>query len=315
MDDLTRAADAFADRLASLGWGALALAALCHLVKLVARSRAWRNVLAEAYPDAEVRWLGIFGSYAAGVGVNAILPARSGDALRLYLAKHRIEGATYPTLAASLLVEAVFDSFVALTLIVWALSTGALPGLDSFPTLPEIDWFWLFGHPRLAAAAGVAALGALLVLLVFGRRRWREFRARVAQGVVILRRPRRYLRRVVLWQSVDWALRLATIAFALSGFGLAVGPQETLLVQVTQSLSTLLPLTPGGLGTEQALLVYVLRGTASSTDVLSFSVGMRVILTTVNVVVGFAAIGLMLRTFRWRRRVESETRSGETTSP
>jgi uncharacterized membrane protein YbhN (UPF0104 family) len=306
VDSLTRATEAFVERLTSLGWGALALAALCHLVKLVVRSRAWRNVLAEAYPDSDVRWKSIFGSYAAGVGANAILPARGGDVVKLYLAKQRIEGATYPTLTASLLVEAVFDALVSAALLVWAFSLGVLPGLDSVRRLPSIDWLWLFHHPQLAAALGVATTVGLVALVVVGRRRWRDFRDRVAQGVVILRRPRRYLRRVAAWQAVDWTLRLATIYFVLRGFGLVANLHNALLVQVTQSLSTLMPLTPGGLGTEQALLVYVFRGTAPTTEVLSFSVGRLAVLTFVNVVVGFAAIGLMLRTFRWRRRVDSE---------
>ena len=191
MDSLVRALEAFVDRITTLGWSALALAALCHLAKLVVRSRAWRNVLAESYPDAEVRWRSVFGAYASGVGINAILPARTGDVVKLYLAKHRIEGATYPTLTASLLVEAVFDAFVAAALLLWAIRLGVLPGLDALPRLPAIDWLWLFQHPRLAVAVGVVAAIGMLMLFVYGRRRWREFRARVAQGVVILRRPGR----------------------------------------------------------------------------------------------------------------------------
>jgi uncharacterized membrane protein YbhN (UPF0104 family) len=307
VDSITRAAEAFLERLVALGWGALALAALCHLVKLVVRSRAWRNVLAEAYPETNVSWRSVFGAYAAGVGVNAILPARGGDVVRLYLAKHRIEGATYPTLTASLLVEAVFDSFVSVALLLWAFSLGVLPGLDSVRRLPPIDWLWLFHHPQLAAALGAAATVGAVALYVVGRKQWRDFRARVAQGVVILRRPRRYLRRVVAWQVLDWMLRLATIYFVLRGFGLVANLHNALLVQVTQSLSTLMPLTPGGLGTEQALLVYVFRGAAPTAELLSFSVGRLAVTTVVNVVVGFAAIGLMLRTFRWRGRVEAES--------
>jgi uncharacterized protein (TIRG00374 family) len=179
-----------------------------------------------------------------------------------------------------------------------------LPGLDVLPSLPPIDWLWLFQYPRLAAVVGAVAAVAAVVLIVLARRRWRSFRDRVAQGVVILRRPRRYVRRVLVWQLVDWSLRLATIYFVLRGFELAPNLHNALLVQVTQSLSTILPLTPGGLGTEQALLVYVLRGTEPAREILSFSVGMRVILTVVNVIVGFAAIGLMLRTFRWRRHLD-----------
>jgi uncharacterized membrane protein YbhN (UPF0104 family) len=70
---------------------------------------------------------------------------------------------------------------------------------------------------------------------------------------------------------------------------------------VTQSLSTLLPLTPGGIGTEQGLLVYVLRGHGSSAAILSFSVGMRVATAVVNVALAALVVLVVLRTMRWRR--------------
>ena len=58
----------------------------CQLLKLVCTSRAWRNVLAAAYPDVGVKWSSIYAAYLAGVGINAIVPARAGDAARIYLA-------------------------------------------------------------------------------------------------------------------------------------------------------------------------------------------------------------------------------------
>jgi hypothetical protein len=66
------------------------------------------------------------------------------------------------------------------------------------------------------------------------------------------------------------------------------------------------PLTPGGIGTEQALLVYVLAGEAAARAVLSFSVGMNVALITVNVALGALALVIMLRTLRWRALVGRE---------
>ena len=71
------------------------------------------------------------------------------------------------------------------------------------------------------------------------------------------------------------------------------------------SLATLVPATPGGIGTEQALLVYAFRdaGVARST-LLAFSVGMKLTLTVVNVVVGFTAIFLTLGTVRFKSVVQ-----------
>jgi uncharacterized membrane protein YbhN (UPF0104 family) len=300
------AARAFFDGLGSIGWGALAIAVGCHLLKSVARTRAWRNTIAAAYPEATVRWRTVLGAYLAGVGVNSILPARGGDALKLYLVRHRVEGATYPTLAATLLVEMIFDVAMATALLVWALSLGVLPGVDVLPSLPAIDWLWLFRYPRAATAVIVAALVLSFVLGVWASRHIAAFKERVAQGFAIVRTPGLYLRRVVAWQALDWVLRIVTIGFFLEAFGIDTGVRNALLVQVTQSLATIVPLTPGGIGTEQALLVYVLRGEATGSALLGFSVGMKATLLVVNLAVGSLAIAVMLRTLRWRRHVESD---------
>jgi uncharacterized membrane protein YbhN (UPF0104 family) len=77
-------------------------------------------------------------------------------------------------------------------------------------------------------------------------------------------------------------------------------------VQVTQSLSTIVPLTPAGIGTEQALIAYVLAGQASRTALLSLSVGMKAIISALNVALGGLALAVMLRTLHWRRAVEND---------
>jgi uncharacterized membrane protein YbhN (UPF0104 family) len=88
--------------------------------------------------------------------------------------------------------------------------------------------------------------------------------------------------------------------------------RNVLLVQVTISLASLVPATPGGIGTEQAFLVYVFRGTAPRSTLLAFSVGMRITLTVVNVIVGFGAILATLGTLRFRRHVDAAKAQGAT---
>ena len=51
------------------------------------------------------------------------------------------------------------------------------------------------------------------------------------------------------------------------------------------------------------MLVFALSGAAARSDVLAFSVGMQLVTVVVNVVLGFAAIAVMLRTLRWRGHV------------
>jgi len=307
VSQILHALDVFVDHVRSLGWSSLGVAAGLHLCKMLARTRAWRNILAAAHPHAVVRWRSVFGAYAAGSAVNAVLPARGGDILKLYLVRQRVAGSKYPTLVATLVVDTLFDFFASAALLAWALYLGVLPGLDVLGRLRSIDWSWAERDPRLALIVAGLVLVAVVAGSFVARRRINGFAQQLRDGGAILRRPRTYLRSVVSWQVLDWGCRLATIYFLLRGFGLPATLHNALLVQVTQSLSTLVPLTPGGIGTEQGLVVYVLSGQAAKAAVLSFSVGMKVVLMTVNIVVGFAAIALMLRTLRWRQLLQRPT--------
>jgi len=303
----------FFHHLATVEWKWLAIGILCHLCKLVAVSRAWQNIIQAAYPDRPVRWRQMFGSYVAGTGVNAIIPARGGDVVRLFLAKRRIEGSTYTTLVSTSLLQTLFDMLVASCFILWAVTQHVLPGVDVLrsPSLPSLDYSWAFRHPT----AGLILFGLLLflgtALVAWVSERVEEFRAKVAQGFAAFRDRSYYLRRVVLWQVVDWTLRLVTVFFFLRAFGIPATLHNVLLVQVSQSLATIFPVSPAGIGTEQALLVYIFRNVTSKSMALSFSVGMRVTLIIVNAVVGFTAILLMTGTLRVRRAAEADRAGGE----
>jgi glycosyltransferase 2 family protein len=294
------AIEAFWDYLASVQLMPLAIAICCHIAKTMCTSRAWRNVLAAAYPETRVRWLSIYGAYIAGVGVNSIFPARAGDVVRLTMAHRAVKGATYTTLVSSSLVLAIVDAVCAISLFAWAITQGVLPGLDVLPSLPSFDFRWLFEHERVGEIVLLAVVFGLIALAAWVSAHVEEFRQHVGQAFAVLHTPVRWLRTVVAWQLADWALRLTTIWFMLDAFRIDQSLRNVLLVQASQSLATLLPVSPGGVGTEQAFLVYTLRGAAPRTALLAFSVGMRLTLTTVNVVLGFAAILLTLRTLRIR---------------
>jgi len=298
----------FLDHLASVEWKWLAIAILFHLCKLLAVSRAWTNIVQAAYPDRTVRWRQMFGAYVAGTGVNAIIPARGGDVVRLFLAKRRIDGSTYTTLVSTSLLQTLFDIVVAGCFVLWAITQHVLPGLNVLksPRLPALDWGWAFRHPT----AGLILVGLLLLLgtalVAWIAERVDEFRAKVAQGFRAFQDRSYYLRHVAFWQLVDWSLRLATVFFFLRAFGIPATLHNALLVQVSQSLATIFPISPGGIGTEQALLVYIFRNVTTKSMALSLSVGMRVTLIVVNAIVGFTAILLMTGTLHIRRAAEAD---------
>lgn len=306
MGKIIDAAGQFFHHLADVHWLPLAVALLFQLVRLLTRVPAWRNIVRAAYRDVKIPRRTMLGAYFAGVGVNAILPARSGDFLKMYLVRHRIEETTYPTLGATLILETLFDSVVAGAILVWALAIGVLPSLNVLPHLPQVDWSWPLRHKREAAVIGVVWLVCLILLTAFAIVRVRKFKERVTQGFALLRRPRRFFFHVITWQSASWGCRVASVYFFLKAFGVPATLHNCLLVLVVQSLSTLLPFTPGGVGTQQGLLVYVFEHAGSGIAgalLLSFSVGMYIATTILNVVVGFAALFFMLGTLRWRRLV------------
>lgn len=294
----------FVDALTAVGWSWLGLALACHFLRLLCRAPAWRNIIRASYPDARVPFWSVYGAYVAGVGVNAVIPARGGDLLRLFLVHRRVEGAKYATLGTTLLPETLFDFFVAGALVAWALTQGFLPGLDVLPDLPTVDWSWPARHPNITMILAGALVSAAIAAYYLAEARIERFRQRVAQGFAILRDRRAYLRKVVTWQATSWIFRGASVYFFLHAFHMPATLRNTLVVLVVQSLATLLPFTPGGVGTVQGLLVYIFRDAVEASVVLSFSIGMHVATVLLNVVVGFTAIFLMLHTLRWRKVVK-----------
>jgi glycosyltransferase 2 family protein len=315
LERLGDATTAFLDTLSSVDPKLVLLGILCHLTKMACTSRAWRNVLVAAYDDRPVPWRPIYGAYVAGVGVNAILPARAGDVLRLYLTHRAIPGSTYTTLLSSTAVLAIADMSLASLLFAFALTQGVLPSVDSLPDLPAFDFAWLFANRSVANVIIVGAIFGVIGLIVWARGHIEDFGRRIGQAFNVLSPPRRYLRTVLPWQLADWGLRLGTIWCFLGAFDIDSSLRNVMLVQVTLSLATLAPATPGGIGTEQAFLTVVLRGSAPASVLLAFSVGMRLTLTLVNALAGIVAIALMLGTFNIRRAVGDARQARSTQEP
>ena len=298
MGEFFHAVRVFFDQLASVSWAALAIALALHFAKVSVRTVAWRNIIRAAYPETNVPLGPVFGAYVAGVGVNSIVPGRGGDLVKLYLVRHKVPGTTYTTLASTLFTETLVDLVLAGAIFIWALTQGVLPGLNVLPDLPSFDWGWLLRNERWTATAVALLTLAALWFAWWASRHIEGFRQRVGAGFAILRDRRRYAREVVSWQVLSWVFRIASLFFFLRAFHVTATVHNALLAQTVDSLATLLPFSPGGAGTKQGLLVYVLRGQASSSELLAFSVGTNIAIVVFNVAVGAIAVFLMLRTLR-----------------
>jgi uncharacterized membrane protein YbhN (UPF0104 family) len=207
---------------------------------------------------------------------------------------------TWTTLASTLFTETVLDIVLSTALFLWALTQGVLPSLHVLPSLPAFDWGWLFQHSKATATAVALLTIGGIWLWLWAQKHVEDFKQRVGRGLAILRDRPRYLREVASWQFASWICRIASLYWFLRAFHVHATVHNALLAQVVDSLSTLLPFSPGGAGTKQGLLVYVLHGQAPSSRLLAFSVGMYAAVTIFNVAIGAIAIFLELRTLRLR---------------
>jgi uncharacterized membrane protein YbhN (UPF0104 family) len=294
------AAGAFLDHLSEVNLNALLIALTLHCANLLLRTKAWYTIISAAFPRDKISKRMVLGAYVAGVGINAFAPARGGDVVKIATVRNRVAGSSVPALTSSLLAETVFDFAVATTLMTWAYGTGRLPALPDLPNAPAFEWSFIARHTQGAMMAIAIAFIAGWLLLRWLGHHVRAFWLRIEQGLVILRQPRRYFRYVALYQALGWCCRLGTAYFLLEAFGVRATITNALLVLVVGSISTMLPITPGGAGAQQALLVIVLAGQASSSSLLAYSVGAQVAVTAFNALLGAAALFLLFGSVRFR---------------
>jgi len=285
--------DAVGERLAGADPRLAALAVVLHVGNHVLRSVAWRNVLAAAHPGKRVAVVPIAAAYASGVALNAVAPARGGDALKVVLARRAIPGASVATLAATLSVLVAFDLVAGTGLVLAVGLTGGVPLSADGPARTAA---WAGAHSPLLLAAAVLC-GALAWTAV------RRLRARLArlweqlrQGGATLRTPARYLRQVAIVQTAAWCCRIGVILCLLAAFGLPATVPLAGLVMVLAGASTVVPLAPGGAGAQQVVLAVALSQTVSATAVVSFSLGMQAGVTAVNALLGLGGAMVVCRT-------------------
>ena len=298
-DRFWNAAQTFFESIADIAWGYLAAALVLSLAIQLARAHGWANALRAAYPGSRVSETGIAASFLVGAGMNGILPARGGDALKIVLAKRSVERSSYPTIISSFAVLSPFDIAIGLLVLLYAITQGLLPRPPRLPHLPAFEITFWAAHPEvLMLTLTLIGIGIVTLIAVLSRH-VESFWQHIKQGVAIFREPTRYVREVAAWQGVGWLCRFASFWLFLEAFHVGGSVENVLLVMSVQSITGALPFTPGGAGAQQALLVATLEG-ASRTVVLAYSVGQQLAVTAWSVTLAFAALIYFFRVSDWR---------------
>ncbi len=316
----SHAAELLASRAAEVDPILLAVGVVLHFAAIAVRQRGWLNILRAAQPEATaLRLRDVESAYFAGAGLNGVLPARGGDAIKLVLLRRRMPGASYTTLAATFVPETLFETLCGAALVVWALSMGLLPVPAASGELPSLDVSTLVAHPFLWTALAAGGVLAVVVLRRVLGDRLRGLARRARQGVAILRRPRQFITGVVGWQALGRLIRLGSLACLMAAFGLPVTLATVLLVMAAQGGTRIIPLAPAGSGVKVLLLSYgLVELTGHTVDVAAvtaFAFGTGAVLLACGLAISLAILASQLGTWSPRRALAAARPALPETAP
>ncbi len=189
------------------------------------RNCAWCRIVRAAFPARGPRRRDIQAAAFAGGGVNALVPARAGDLLKVGMLRRRSPGLSRATGLATLAADSLFESVTGAMLLAWALWHGLSPLGRAHPLL------------ILAGGLAVAALAAIVV-----RRH-----PSLAAGFRILRGPWTAVAAVLGWQLAARAVRLGAISCGLAACALPATLTAALAVMAIEGGTRvrLMPLSGG----------------------------------------------------------------------
>ncbi len=308
LSDLAGWIEATFDNIASIDPIYLVIGSAFLFGQTLLNSVAWRNVLAAAYPDKHILQKEISAAYAGGVGLNSVLPGQAGTVTYLALFRASIPGSSVPTIVSGAAVQAIFWSIVgALVYLVLFLSA---PG--SFEEALGSVWTWMGDHLFVTLLIIVAAVVVLVIAARVIRQKLRAQWEQAGQGAAILHTPRRYLARVVLFQALSYACRIALNVTFMLAYDISPTPRNVFVVISAASIAAVVSVAPGGVGATTAVLQVALSGQASQATITAYSVGQQAACMLANMCLGAV---LMVKVFGWdatRSVMHRKKHKGET---
>lgn len=226
-------------------WGTLAFVFLLWSIQNLASSVRLHVLLED---EARGSLLETWQAISVGQWFNAFLPARIGDAMKLFLVNRRHPGHGF-SIAGTLVADRVADlSALACVLIV----AGAAEA--SAFRLPAVS-----GRVVLGVLLGVAAVG--LGTRFFLPRHWRT-KARdaargIAHGFAGLKRPGPLLV-ATLVSVLGWLCESSSLIVLVRSQGFAFSPSEGVYLLFLLNVATAVPVSVGQMGTFEASIVYAL---------------------------------------------------------
>jgi hypothetical protein len=250
---------------------------------------SWRNALLAAWPNANLAYRFVLGVEQGQVAINTVMPARAGTWAMLGIFGMSIRGARAPKLLAVWAVQGLaFSIFAMATYALLAFGPPDRAGTGDGP----VDRVTELASDQPLLATGIAAilLVAVTAALFLFRHKLGQAWRQIREGLAILHPPARYLRALFLPSLISWLFSCAAYVVLLDAFGIPVTVWTVALALGSNALAGAVRITPGGLGTSQALDVIALRDYASPEAVTAFSLSEVAISAVVSVTVATVAL-------------------------
>jgi uncharacterized membrane protein YbhN (UPF0104 family) len=288
-------------------WTSLTSISLVYLLPALAlqtlqtafSAAAWHGILRYAYPEVEIRYLGVLACYATGVALNGVTPANAGTLVTVLMFVAIIPTATITGVLAASAVEKLFFAVVGLLVFVYLFVAVGGSFERKFGFLSRQPW-----------AVAIAVVGVVAVLIVAGRlaspwlkRRWDEAR----RGGKILSDKRAYAGRVVLPQALSWCCKVAVVAVLLAAYGITVSFHTIFSVLGGNALANVASLTPGGVGVNQAFNVASLHDATNAATASAYSIGQQLLTTVWNIVLAAVLVAVAFGRSGGKQLVEEST--------
>ena len=291
-----------ADAFSAVEWRWIFAAIGLNLLSVICRAQAWRTVVAQALQDLTPPFGRIFSAFAIGLLANAVLPARTGELVRVAVLTRRFpRGRGYTaTLLGTVFTHRLFDVIPAMLLVVYVLLTAKIP-----------DW----ALPSLAIAVAIG--GILLVLALITSRlrtpvveelsRLRRLLAMARVGLEVLRSPVAAAV-AISFQCLGWLLQLFSVWVAMRAFGIDAPLPAAGLVLLLMNVATIFPLWPGNIGLLQAAVALPLRsyGVPYATG-FAYGLGLQMLEMSVGVGVGLVFLAREGLSFATLKKMPGQT--------
>lgn len=230
-----------------------------YFVGVWLRTWRWRTML---FPIRSIPAARLFPTVVIGYMGNNVYPARAGEVLRSYVLR-RNEGVPMSASLATVVLERLFDGLVMLLFIFATLPFAPLPSSFRWLVIALSTIFLIALLVFMLLAARPQRMSRLYALLVdrLAPLAWRPklhgIFDRFVVGLQSLRSPRDLLL-IMLVSITIWLIETLTYWFVMQAFPLSVSFPVLMLMTAAINLFTIIPSTPGYVGTFHAPGIAVL---------------------------------------------------------